>query len=125
VPRLFSNAAGSSPEHAQLNSTILATFGLVIGAVGILTAIVSLFTLYDGEALTSRLLRIVAPLLAGLMLIGAWTAVRFYQRLGFGFVLILLIAFVFALAFPSLSEILCVGHNMRSVHAPQTASPSG
>ena len=100
MPRLFSNPAGHSPEQAQLNSTILANFGLVMGAVAIVAAIASLFTLYDGEALTARLLRIVTPLLAGLALIGAWAAVRFYHRLGIGFFLILVIALCFASAFP-------------------------
>ena len=100
MPRLFSNAAGYSPEQAQLNSRILATFGLVIGSIGILSAIASLFTLYDGETLTARLLRIVAPLFVGLALIGVWAAVRFYQRLGIGFFLILVITLGFSLAFP-------------------------
>ena len=100
MPRLFSNAGGHSPALAQLNSTILGTFGLVMGAVGILTAFASLFTLYDGEAQTARTLRIFAPFLAGLALIGAWVAVRFYQRLGVGFSLIFVITLIFVLAFP-------------------------
>jgi len=112
MPRLFSNAAGYSPEQAQLNSAILANFGLVVGAVGILAAIASLFTLYGGEAQTARILRTLAPLLAGLTLIGAWAAVRFYQRLDISFVLILLITLVFTLAFPI---ILRVGIHAQSL----------
>ncbi len=73
---------------------------MIIGVVGILTAIASLFTLYDGEAVTARVLRIVTPLFAGLALIGAWAAVRFYRKLGVGFFLILVITVAFAVAFP-------------------------
>ncbi|BAO28986.1 PAS domain-containing sensor histidine kinase [Sulfuritalea hydrogenivorans] len=100
MKRLFANAAGHSAEQTQLNSTILASFALVTGLIGIGTGIASLLTTYRDESLAATVLRVAAPLTAGVVLLAAWAAVRFAKRLGLAFAITTLMAVSFALAFP-------------------------
>ena len=100
MSRPFANAAGRSPEQAQLNSTILASFALVTGLIAIVISIANLLTTYRDEPLAATVLRVAAPLVAGVVLLIAWGAVRFANRLGLAFAVIMLMAVSFSLAFP-------------------------
>ncbi len=100
MSRLFASATGQSPEQQQLNTEVLAFFGLVIGLIGICVGILGLLTDYSGEPVEASVLHVAGPLSAGVAMILVWVGVRFFHMLGLAFALTVMMAVAFALAFP-------------------------